>query len=68
MNERINQKKFGDVLARKYQPDSFIKVRCSKPKNESLKIHLVRKKAEYEYTEVIFAHELVKYGYDWTQI
>lgn len=29
----------------------------------------MRKKVEYEYTEVIFARELVKYGYnEWIQI
>ncbi|CAI9276066.1 unnamed protein product [Lactuca saligna] len=38
-------------------------------KNESLKIHMVRKKFKYEYIDVIFALELVKYGHsEWIQI
>ena len=62
-------KKFGDVLARRTNPDPIIKVRCTKPRNELLKLHLVRKKTEYEYTEVIFACEQVKFGYnEWMQI
>lgn len=34
-----------------------------------LKVHLIRKKVEYEYIKIVFAHELVKYGYnEWIQI
>lgn len=69
LNDRINEKKFRDVLGQRYQPDPIMKVKRSKPKDESLKIHLVWKKEEYEYTKVVFACELVKYNYiDWIQI
>ncbi|CAI9290131.1 unnamed protein product [Lactuca saligna] len=45
------------------------RVRCTKPRNESLKLHLVRKKTEYEYTKVVFARELIKFGYsEWIKI
>lgn len=44
------------------------KSKALNPKNESLKLHLVRKKVEYEYTDIIFANELVKFGYEWIQI
>ncbi|CAI9280263.1 unnamed protein product [Lactuca saligna] len=65
----INQKKFGNVLRRRYQPDPIIKVIRTKPKNKCLKLHMVKEKAEDEDIEVIFARELVKYGYnEWIQI
>lgn len=31
---------------------------------ESLKVHVVRKKTEYEYNGVLFACELVNYGFN----
>ncbi|CAI9266031.1 unnamed protein product [Lactuca saligna] len=69
LNDRINIKKFGDVLARRSEHDPIIRVRCTKPRNESLKLHFVRKKTGYEYTEVILPRELVKFGYSkWIQI
>ncbi|CAI9300651.1 unnamed protein product [Lactuca saligna] len=69
LNDRINRKKFGDVLTRRTNPDPIIRVRYTKPRNKYLKLHLVRKNTEYEYTEVVFARELVKFGYnDWIQI
>ena len=69
LNDRINRKKFGDVLNRRTKPAPIIKVRCTKPRNESLKLHLVRKKTEYEYTKVVFSLELVKCGYsEWMKI
>ncbi|CAI9267623.1 unnamed protein product [Lactuca saligna] len=69
LNDRIERKKFGDALTRRRKPDPIIKVRCPKPKNESVKLHLVRKKVKVEYTKVVFAHELVKFGYsEWMQI
>ncbi|CAI9267396.1 unnamed protein product [Lactuca saligna] len=69
LNGQIDRKKFGDVLTRRSKPDPIIKVRCTKLRNKSLKLHLVRKKTEYEYTEVAYAHEPVKFGYsEWMQI
>lgn len=69
LNVRTDRKKFGYVLARRSKIDPMIKVGCTKPKNESLNIHLVRKKMDYEYIEVVFARELFKYGYnEWIQI
>lgn len=67
--DKIDRKKFGDIIGRRSKFDPIIKVRCIKTKDELLKIHLVRKKAEYEYTEVVFSRDLVKYGYiEWIQI
>ena len=67
--DQIDRKKFGDVLTQRTKPDPIIKVRCTKPHTDSLKLHLVRKKSEYEYTKVVFARELVKFGYnEWMQI
>ncbi|CAI9290108.1 unnamed protein product [Lactuca saligna] len=67
--ERIDRKKFGDVLTRRTKPNPIIRVRCTKPNNESLKLHLVRKKITYGYTKVVFVHELVKFSYsEWMQI
>ena len=69
LNNQIHRKKFGDVLTCRSNPDPIIKVRCTKPGTESLKLHLVRKKTKYEYTEVVFARELVKFGYnEWMRI
>ena len=69
LNEQIERKKFGDVLTQRTNLDPTIKVRCTKTRNESLKLHLVRKKSEYEYTGVVFASELIKSGYNkWMQI
>ncbi|CAI9272071.1 unnamed protein product [Lactuca saligna] len=68
-NDQIDRKKFGDVLTRRSKLDPIIKVRYTKPRNESLKLHLVRKKIEYEYIEVVFSRELVNFGYnEWMQI
>lgn len=65
----INRKKFGDVLNCRTKPDPIIRVRCTKPRNESLKLLLVKTKTEYEYTQVIYARELVKFGCNqWIQI
>ncbi|CAI9260052.1 unnamed protein product [Lactuca saligna] len=64
---QINRKKLERFLRK--NPNPIIRVRCTKPKNDSLKLHLVRKKTEYEYTEVMFAHQLVKFSYNkWMQI
>lgn len=69
LNDRIYRKKFGDVHTCISRPDPIIKVRCIKPRNESLKLHLVTKKNDSEYTKVVFTHELVKFGYTgWMQI
>lgn len=69
LNDRIDKKKFGDVLARRSEHDSIMKVMCTKPKYESLKLHLVRKMPEYEYSEVVLTRELFKFGYiEWIQI
>lgn len=69
MNDRINRKKYGNFLIRRYKPDPIIKVKCTKPKNESLKVHLVKKKAKYEYIEVIFAHLVRKKAeYEYTEV
>ncbi|CAI9296761.1 unnamed protein product [Lactuca saligna] len=69
LNDQIDRKKFGDVLTHGSKPNPIIKVRFTKLRNESLKLHLVRKKTKYEYTEVVYARELVKFGYgEWTKI
>lgn len=69
LNDRIDRNNFGDVLNKRTNHDAIIKVRCTKPSNESLNYQLVRKKSEYEYTEVVFSHELIKFGYnEWMQI
>ncbi|CAI9302893.1 unnamed protein product [Lactuca saligna] len=47
LHYRINGKKFGDVLAQSSKPNSIIIVRWTKPKDESLKVHMVGKKTEY---------------------
>ncbi|CAI9279662.1 unnamed protein product [Lactuca saligna] len=67
--DKIDKKKFGEVIGRRSVLDPIINVMCTKPKDESLKIHLVRMKTKYEYIEVVFSRELVKYGYnEWIQI
>ena len=69
LNDCIDRKKFENIIVWRIKPDPIIKVRCTKPKNEMLKVHLIKKKVKYEYTEIVFVCELVKYGYnEWTQI
>ncbi|CAI9292359.1 unnamed protein product [Lactuca saligna] len=69
LNDRIDRRNFRDVLTRRSKPDRIIILICTKARNESLKLHLVRKKTKYEYNEVFYAHELVKFGYNkWIQI
>ena len=69
LNVRINRKKFENVLVWRIKSGPIINFRCIKTKDESLKVHLVRKKTEYEYTEFVLARELVKFGYsEWIQM
>mgnify|MGYP001547488319 CR=1 FL=1 len=62
--DRIDRKNIGDVLTHRTMLNPIIKVRWTKLKNYSLKLHLDRKKTEYEYNKVVFARELVKFGYN----
>ncbi|CAI9296816.1 unnamed protein product [Lactuca saligna] len=69
LHNRIDRNKFGDVLTRRTKLDPIIKVRCTKPKNESLNLYLVRKKVNFEYAKVAFARQLVKIRYiEWMKI
>lgn len=69
LNDRIKRKKFGVVLARISKHDSITRIKCSKPKYKLLKLQIVKKKTEYEYTKVIFTREVVKFSYnEWIQI
>ncbi|CAI9285240.1 unnamed protein product [Lactuca saligna] len=69
LNDRINRKNFRDVMTRRTKPDPIIKVRCTKPKNKSLKLYLIRKKVKFSYTDVALSRELVKFCYnEWMQI
>lgn len=69
MNARIDRKKFEYILDRRIKSNPIIKVMCTKPKDESLKVYLIRKKTWYDYIEIMFAHELVKYvNNEWIQI
>ena len=69
LNDQIDRRKFGDIHTRGSKPDPITKVRCMKLRNESLKLHLVRKKTKYEYIKVVFSCQLVKFDYsEWMQI
>lgn len=69
LNVHIDMKKFENVLVQRIKSNPIMKVRCNKPKEERLKVHLIRKKTKYEYSEILFSRELVKYGYnEWIQI
>ncbi|CAI9281418.1 unnamed protein product [Lactuca saligna] len=54
---------FGYVLARRSKLDYIISLRCTKSKNELLKLHLAMKMLEYEYLEVVLSRELVNFGF-----
>lgn len=63
LDDRTNRRKFRNVVGQRYQPDPIIKLICTELKNDSLKLHMVRKNSELGYTK------LVKYGYNvWIQI
>ncbi|CAI9271049.1 unnamed protein product [Lactuca saligna] len=49
LDDRTNRRKFRNVLGQRYQHDPIIKFRCTKLKNESLKLHLVVDKEESEF-------------------
>lgn len=60
---------FGDIIVWRTMPNPIIKVSCTKPKDESLKTRLIKKKMEYENIEFVYAHEFVKYLYnEWIHI
>nr|KAJ0203668.1 hypothetical protein LSAT_V11C500230750 [Lactuca sativa] len=68
--DRIDRKRFEDVLNRRVCGDKFIKVKASKPHNEKLLTLLITRQGhQHSYTEVVKRDELIKYGYsEWMEL
>nr|KAJ0186114.1 hypothetical protein LSAT_V11C900471250 [Lactuca sativa] len=62
--DRIDRKRFEDVLKQRVCDDKIIKVKASKPRNEKiLTLLITRQGPQHSYTEVVKRDELIKYGY-----
>nr|KAJ0215988.1 hypothetical protein LSAT_V11C300154590 [Lactuca sativa] len=68
--DRIDRKRFEDVLKRRVCGDKIIKVKASKPRNEKiLTLLIIRQGPQHSYTEVVKRDELIKYGYsEWIEL
>nr|KAJ0198041.1 hypothetical protein LSAT_V11C700384070 [Lactuca sativa] len=68
--DRIDRKRFEDVLRRRVCSDKIIKVKASKPRNEKiLTLLITRQGPQHSYTEVVKRDELIKYGYsEWMEL
>lgn len=47
VDNRIKQKRFENLIVQRIKCDHFIKIRCTNPKDETLKVDLIRKKTGY---------------------
>ncbi|KAL7602544.1 hypothetical protein Lser_V15G21881 [Lactuca serriola] len=68
--DRIDRKRFEDVLNRRMCGDNIIKVKASKPRNEKiLTLLITRQGPQHSYTEVVKRDELIRYGYsEWMEL
>nr|KAJ0196696.1 hypothetical protein LSAT_V11C700362690 [Lactuca sativa] len=68
--DRIDRKRFEDVLRRRVCGDKIIKVKASKPHSEKiLTLLITRQGPQHSYTEVVKRDELIKYGYtEWMEL
>nr|KAJ0214697.1 hypothetical protein LSAT_V11C400189010 [Lactuca sativa] len=68
--DRINRKRFEDVLNRRMCGDKIIKVKASKPRNEKiLTLLITRQGPQHSYIEVVKRDELIRYGYsEWMEL
>ncbi|KAL7599228.1 hypothetical protein Lser_V15G24413 [Lactuca serriola] len=68
--DRIDRKRFQDVLKRRVSSDKIIKVKASKPRNEKiLTLLITRQGPQHPYTEVVKRDELIRYGYsEWMEL
>nr|KAJ0194053.1 hypothetical protein LSAT_V11C800434070 [Lactuca sativa] len=68
--DKIDRKRFEDVLRRRVCSDKIIKVKASKPRNEKiLTLLITRQGPQHSYTEVVKRDELIKYGYsEWMEL
>nr|KAJ0191247.1 hypothetical protein LSAT_V11C800391630 [Lactuca sativa] len=68
--DRIDRKRFEDVLNRRMCGDKIIKVKVSKPRNEKiLTLLITRQGLQHSYTEVVKRDELIRYGYsEWMEL
>nr|KAJ0188603.1 hypothetical protein LSAT_V11C900505350 [Lactuca sativa] len=68
--DRIDRKRFEDVLNRRVCGDKIIKVKASKPRNEKILTLLITRQGPlHSYTEVVKRDELIKYGYsEWMEL
>nr|KAJ0211649.1 hypothetical protein LSAT_V11C400176420 [Lactuca sativa] len=68
--DRIDRKRFEDVLKRRVCVDKIIKVKASKPRNEKiLTLLITRQGPQHSYTKVVKRDELIKYGYsEWMEL
>nr|KAJ0198362.1 hypothetical protein LSAT_V11C700371060 [Lactuca sativa] len=68
--DRIDRKRFEDVLNRRMCGDKIIKVKATKPRNEKiLTLLITRQGPQHSYTEVVKRDELFRYGYsEWMEL
>nr|KAJ0210324.1 hypothetical protein LSAT_V11C400198580 [Lactuca sativa] len=68
--DRIDRKRFEDVLNRRICGDKIIKVKASKPRSEKiLTLLITRQGSQHSYTEVVKRDELIRYGYsEWMEL
>nr|KAJ0208954.1 hypothetical protein LSAT_V11C400222450 [Lactuca sativa] len=68
--DRIDRKRFEDILNRRMCGDKIIKVKASKPRNEKiLTLLITRQGSQHFYTEVVKRDELIRYGYsEWMEL
>nr|KAJ0205854.1 hypothetical protein LSAT_V11C500251910 [Lactuca sativa] len=68
--DRIDRKRFEDILNRRMCGDKIIKVKASKPRNEKiLTLLITRQGPQHSYTEVVKRDELIRYGYsEWMEL
>nr|KAJ0211906.1 hypothetical protein LSAT_V11C400226910 [Lactuca sativa] len=68
--DRIDRKRFEDVLNRRMCGDKIIKFKASKPRNEKiLTLLITRQGPQHSYTEVVKRDELIRYGYsEWMEL
>nr|KAJ0191839.1 hypothetical protein LSAT_V11C800403280 [Lactuca sativa] len=68
--DRIDRKRFEDVLNRRICGDKIIKVKASKPRSEKiLTLLITHQGSQHSYTEVVKRDELIRYGYsEWMEL
>nr|KAJ0220991.1 hypothetical protein LSAT_V11C200057280 [Lactuca sativa] len=68
--DRIDRKRFEDVLNHRICGDKIIKVKASKPRSEKIHTLLItRQGSQHSYTEVVKKDELIRYGYsEWMEL